>query len=58
MGQRNVLGSYPFHWHLLGWVNDNSYVKDCSVYHSFYRCERWPAAERAGASTGALRLLT
>eukprot|EP00955_Chlamydomonas_euryale_P030451 320552-Chlamydomonas_euryale.AAC.32 len=38
MGQRNIRGSYPFHFHHLGWVNGDSYITDSSVYHSFYRC--------------------
>jgi hypothetical protein len=38
MGQRNLVGFYPFHFHHLGWVNGESYVSDCAVYNSFYRC--------------------
>ncbi|KAG1656076.1 hypothetical protein FOA52_005738 [Chlamydomonas sp. UWO 241] len=38
MGQRNLLGFYPFHFHQVGWVNGDSYVTDCAVYNSFYRC--------------------
>ncbi|KAG1679774.1 hypothetical protein FOA52_012685 [Chlamydomonas sp. UWO 241] len=38
MGQRNLLGFYPFHFHKVGWVNSESYVSDCAVYNSFYRC--------------------
>jgi len=39
MGQTNVLGRYPLHWHLVD-VTDpaTNYATDCSVYHSFYRC--------------------
>lgn len=37
MGQRNVNGNYPFHFHKIGWVSGTSYVMDSSVYHSFYR---------------------
>jgi hypothetical protein len=36
MGQRNVKGSYPLHFHMLGYASD-SYVRDCAVYRSFYR---------------------
>lgn len=40
MGQRNMLGGYPFHWHLLGTIpSGSSYAQDCSVYHSYFRCE-------------------
>ncbi|KAL6754041.1 hypothetical protein V8C86DRAFT_399941 [Haematococcus lacustris] len=39
MGQQNVLGAYPFHWHMIGDVAQGvSYVTDSSVYRSFYRC--------------------
>lgn len=39
MGQLNTLGAYPFHFHMLGWVNnDESYLKESAVYNSFYRC--------------------
>ncbi|KAG1681196.1 hypothetical protein FOA52_015639 [Chlamydomonas sp. UWO 241] len=38
MGQRNLLGYYPFHFHHVGWVDGESYVSDCAVYNSFYRC--------------------
>ncbi len=38
MGQLNVLGAYPFHFHMVGWVSGDSYIKDCAVYNSFYRC--------------------
>ncbi|MEW5305209.1 MAG: hypothetical protein WDW36_007766 [Sanguina aurantia] len=39
MGQRNMLGGYPFHWHLLGTIpSGSSYAQDCSVYHSYFRC--------------------
>ncbi|GFH17512.1 uncharacterized protein HaLaN_14167, partial [Haematococcus lacustris] len=39
MGQQNVLGAYPFHWHMIGEVAQGvSYVTDSSVYRSFYRC--------------------
>jgi cell surface hyaluronidase len=36
MGQRNVLARYPFHFHLMG-VSRDSYITDCSVWHSYYR---------------------
>lgn len=37
MGQLNVLGAYPFHFHLLGWTTA-SYIKESAVYASLYRC--------------------
>ncbi|KXZ46641.1 hypothetical protein GPECTOR_42g852 [Gonium pectorale] len=38
MGQRNVLGAYPFHWHNAGNAQGVSYARDCAVFNSFYRC--------------------
>ena len=35
-GQGLKLGKYPIHFHLVGNVNE-SYVKNCSVHHSFNR---------------------
>ncbi len=37
MGQRNIRGAYPFHFHLLG-SSPNSYFMDNVVYNSYYRC--------------------
>lgn len=37
MGQTNVLGRYPMHFHLLGNC-PSCYFKHSSVYRSFYRC--------------------
>ncbi|EFA79241.1 hypothetical protein PPL_07659 [Heterostelium album PN500] len=37
MGQRNLKGRYPLHFHLAG-VVINSYISDCSVEKSYYRC--------------------
>jgi hypothetical protein len=37
MGQTNVLGRYPMHFHLLGDCAD-CYFRDSSVHRSFYRC--------------------
>jgi G8 domain len=37
MGQTNVLGRYPIHFHLLGNC-PSCYVRASSFYHSFYRC--------------------
>lgn len=37
MGQTNVLGRYPVHFHLLGDCPE-CYVRDSSFHHSFYRC--------------------
>ncbi|KAG2427679.1 hypothetical protein HXX76_012328 [Chlamydomonas incerta] len=39
LGQLNVLGAYPFHWHNAGDASSGvSYARDCAVYASFYRC--------------------
>ncbi|KAG2483425.1 hypothetical protein HYH03_017681 [Edaphochlamys debaryana] len=39
LGQTNVLGAYPFHWHNAGDASGGvSYAKDCAVYNSYYRC--------------------
>ncbi|KAK5582784.1 hypothetical protein RB653_004370 [Dictyostelium firmibasis] len=37
MGQRNIKARYPLHYHL-GKVLKNSYISDCSVTNSYYRC--------------------
>jgi hypothetical protein len=37
MGQTNVLGRYPMHFHILGNDCTGCYFKDSSVHHSFYR---------------------
>eukprot|EP01038_Epipyxis_sp_PR26KG_P008105 gene8105-10977_t len=40
MGQKNILGRYPFHFHRLeeSIGSNNSYFQDCSVTNSFFRC--------------------
>ena len=38
MGQTNVLGRYPLHFHLLGDGGAQSYMRDSSVHRSYYRC--------------------
>lgn len=38
MGQTNVLGRYPFHFHVLGNGCPGCYLKDSSIHRSFYRC--------------------
>ncbi|KAJ3128429.1 Fibrocystin-L [Nowakowskiella sp. JEL0407] len=38
MGQTNVMGRYPFHFHMLGAGGVNSYIRDSSFHQSFYRC--------------------
>ncbi|GLC70469.1 hypothetical protein PLESTF_000985100 [Pleodorina starrii] len=39
MGQLNMLGAYPIHWHNAGDAGGGvSYAKDCAVYASYYRC--------------------
>ena len=37
MGQTNVLGKYPMHFHYLGEC-PSCYFRDSSIHHSFYRC--------------------
>ncbi|EFA76092.1 hypothetical protein PPL_10671 [Heterostelium album PN500] len=37
MGQKNIKGRYPLHFHMAGTVT-NSYISDCSVLDSYYRC--------------------
>eukprot|EP00730_Choanoeca_flexa_P003190 TRINITY_DN11322_c0_g1_i3.p1 TRINITY_DN11322_c0_g1~~TRINITY_DN11322_c0_g1_i3.p1 ORF type:complete len:1438 (+),score=280.02 TRINITY_DN11322_c0_g1_i3:2619-6932(+) len=37
MGQTNQLARYPFHFHMMG-TAPTSYVKQCSVWKSNYRC--------------------
>jgi len=38
MGQTNVLGRYPFHFHVLGDECSDCYFKENSIHKSFYRC--------------------
>jgi hypothetical protein len=38
MGQTNVIGRYPMHFHLLGNNCSDCYFRDSSVHRSFYRC--------------------
>ena len=37
MGQTNVLGRYPMHFHLLGECPE-CYLRDSSIHRSFFRC--------------------
>ncbi|EFA75934.1 hypothetical protein PPL_10508 [Heterostelium album PN500] len=37
MGQKNIKARYPLHYHLAGVVK-NSYISDCVVTKSYYRC--------------------
>jgi len=37
MGQENVMGRYPFHLHMLGDVDKNSFFEDCIVQRSYFR---------------------
>lgn len=37
MGQRNMLGKYPFHFHAMG-PAPTSFIKDSSVVDSYFRC--------------------
>jgi len=36
LGQRGILGRYPFHWHLNG-DSDGQYISNCSVHKSYNR---------------------
>jgi hypothetical protein len=38
MGQTNVLGRYPIHFHLLNDTCPDCYFRDSSVHRSYYRC--------------------
>lgn len=38
MGQTNVHGRYPMHWHVLGDEGRLSFMTDSAVHRSFYRC--------------------
>jgi hypothetical protein len=38
MGQTNVLGRYPMHFHILNEGCSDCYFRDSSVHRSFYRC--------------------
>jgi len=37
MGQKNVKARYPLHFHLAN-IRASSYITDCAVYQSYYRC--------------------
>ena len=38
MGQTNVLGRYPMHFHVLANGCQDCYLRDSSIHRSFYRC--------------------
>lgn len=38
MGQTNIVGRYPVHFHLLGEAGKNSFVEDSAIHQSYYRC--------------------
>ena len=38
VGQTNVLGRYPLHFHFVGNGGSNSFIQDSSFWHSYYRC--------------------
>lgn len=38
MGQTNILGRYPMHFHLLGNRCEGCYLRDSSIHCSYYRC--------------------
>lgn len=37
MGQKAILGKYPFHWHMLGDVGQGQYFKNSAVHQSYNR---------------------
>lgn len=37
MGQKALLGRYPFHWHMLGSVGAGQYFKNSSIHRSYNR---------------------
>ncbi|MDF1824671.1 MAG: G8 domain-containing protein [Verrucomicrobiales bacterium] len=37
MGQKRMLGRYPFHWHMLGEDGEGQFIRDCSVHESYNR---------------------
>jgi hypothetical protein len=37
MGQKAILGRYPFHWHMLGNVGAGQYFKNSSIHQSYNR---------------------
>ena len=38
MGQTNVRGRYPVHFHMMGEAQGRASVRQCAVHHSFFRC--------------------
>ena len=51
MGQTNKLGRYPLHFHLMGEEGGaRSYMRDCSVHRSYYRCVSIHGTSRATLS--------
>lgn len=42
VGQTNVLGRYPIHFHMMGNITSSNYnrayARDCSVHDSYFRC--------------------
>uniref|UniRef100_A0A0G4G4X5 G8 domain-containing protein n=1 Tax=Chromera velia CCMP2878 TaxID=1169474 RepID=A0A0G4G4X5_9ALVE len=38
MGKKNMLGRYPAHFHFAGDRNYDSYFRDMSCYHTYFRC--------------------
>lgn len=37
MGQRKILGRYPFHWHGLQNAGEGQYIKNSSIHHTYNR---------------------
>ena len=37
MGQKDILGRYPLHWHLVDGGGEGQYVKNSSIYESFQK---------------------
>jgi len=50
MGQKNVMGRYPFHFHLMGDVSGQSYFKGLSIHRSFFRALTIHATSNTTAS--------
>lgn len=51
MGQKNVVGRYPFHLHLMGDVQHESYFRGVAVFHSYFRAFTIHGTSNATLST-------
>lgn len=56
VGQTNLLGRYPFHFHLLGNLSTPGlfFFSDNSVHHSFFRCFTVHGTSGTSSATGVL----